>query len=72
MSAKKGQDQEQLQRCGMEEMKMIDDKGVDGGQRYDKLNFVKYVVTGCFQPFNYLESSWMRHHYKQLVSTNPV
>eukprot|EP00624_Nannochloropsis_granulata_P001156 evm.model.NODE_15339_length_18062_cov_47.764866.1 len=72
MSAKKAQDQEQLRKGGMEKMKMIDEKGVDGGQRYDKLNFVKYVVIGCFQPFNFLESSWMRHHYKQLVPTYPV
>ena len=71
MSAKKAQDQEQLRKGGMEKMKMIDEKGVDGGQRYDKLNFVKYVVIGCFQPFNYLECSWMRHHYKQLVPTIP-
>jgi hypothetical protein len=72
LKAKKVQTQLVLRQAVVEKQRMVYEGGEAAGHRHDKLKYVKNIVIGTFQPFNYMEHQLVRQHYKTLNPAFPV
>ena len=72
LKARRVQNQQVLRLAVVEKAKMVREGGENAGHRHDKLKYVKNIVIGNFQAFNYLENDLVRQHYKSIDPAFPV
>jgi len=72
LKAKKVRTQLVLRQAVVKKQRMVHEGGEAAGHRHEKLKYVRNIVIGTFQPFNYMERQLVRQHYKTLNPAFPV